>query len=377
VRGWEKKRIAFVHNRLLRYRLPLFRRLARVHDVTFIITNEDKATVSRVAKKYKLNMVRLGNIKVGEGYYNLTMGVTKAVAKAKPDVVIAADPSLPSSQLAYQAANLRHVPFILWWGEWEAQNSTVRRFGEPAIKKVVNGSHRLIAYGSRSRDFMLSYGVDEKKVFIAPNSSFSKPLPDVLMVDLKKKFGLGGRRVVLAVGRLLKVKGYPLLLDAWSRVIQKDPNLVLVIVGDGPERGSIERIIEGLNIEDHVRMMGAVPNQRLGPYYKAAEMLVMPSTRTGENTEAWGLVLNEAMVHSLPVVATDAVGAAHDLIRNGENGFMVPDNDSRALERAILEIVDNPRKVAKMGATSRSVITQGYTYERMAEGFFRAVQSLG
>ena len=116
---------------------------------------------------------------------------------------------------------------------------------------------------------------------------------------------------------------------------------------------------------------------QLRDLYAAADVLVVPSIPTRTFREPWGLVVNEAMNRELPVIASDAVGAAAGgLVRDGHNGLVVPAGDARALAGAIRRLAADAPLRARLGAAG-SADVQAYTHDAWAQGFSRALRSLG
>jgi glycosyltransferase involved in cell wall biosynthesis len=110
----------------------------------------------------------------------------------------------------------------------------------------------------------------------------------------------------------------------------------------------------------NVRFAGWVPRDDLPPLYAAADIFVLPS-----RSDQWGMVLNEAATAGLPLVATEAPGAAHDLIDNGVNGFRVPIGDAKQLHDALRRLVDDP-ELRESAAARSSELAAGFTPERWA-----------
>ena len=115
-------------------------------------------------------------------------------------------------------------------------------------------------------------------------------------------------KVILYLGRLEPVKGLSYLLDAFSKLC--DQGIVLVIVGTGFEEQALQEIVHERGLSERVRFVGYVPADEAITYYSIAWVYVLPSVTTPTSKELWGLVVNEAMNQGVPVVTTDAVGAA-------------------------------------------------------------------
>ncbi len=129
----------------------------------------------------------------------------------------------------------------------------------------------------------------------------------------------------------------------------QDPHLVLVLVGDGPER---ERL-ESLAMERAARVVfaGDMPWELIAEAYVAADVFALLSER-----ETWAVVVNEAAACGLPLVLSDRVGAAHDLLRDGENGYLVAAGDVEAAADALRRLAADPGERQRMGARSREIV---------------------
>ncbi|HEY1015220.1 MAG TPA: glycosyltransferase, partial [Herpetosiphonaceae bacterium] len=147
----------------------------------------------------------------------------------------------------------------------------------------------------------------------------------------------------------------------------------LVLVGAGGERGRLEALAAELGVAPAVRFAGYVPASQLRPFYALADLFVLPAITTAASKETWGLVVNEAFNQGVPVIGTDAVGAAAGgLLLHGVNGLVVPERDSEALALALAGLLERPAQRRALGAAARATIG-GWTNERMADGFLQAV----
>ena len=145
------------------------------------------------------------------------------------------------------------------------------------------------------------------------------------------------RPVVAFVGRLEEEKGVSYLLQASARL---DLPHSLVIAGRGPCLASLRDQAESLGIHDRVRFVGHLDQTELSELLHASDLLVLPSFATKRWREPWGMVVNEAMSCGLPVIATDAVGAAAGgLVVNNETGLVVPERNTAALAAALEDLI--------------------------------------
>ncbi|MDR0797760.1 MAG: glycosyltransferase family 4 protein, partial [Nitrososphaerota archaeon] len=160
-----------------------------------------------------------------------------------------------------------------------------------------------------------------------------KPLPKV-KEETRRKIGvLRDEKVVFTVRRLVYKNGIDTFIDAASIVIKKNPNVVFIVAGKGPDMASIHMQIESMGLEKNIKLAGFVADDDLPLFYNMADLFVLPS-KTGEGLP---LVALEAMACGLPVVATD-VGGISEILVNGF-GKLVPANNPEALAEAIVEFI--------------------------------------
>ena len=153
---------------------------------------------------------------------------------------------------------------------------------------------------------------------------------------------------LLYVGRLRKFKGVGVLLSALAKAkAGSDVALSLSLVGDGPDRATLERQCRQLGLTDAVRFHGWVDYARVAEHYERADGLVLPSF-----VEGMPNVVLEAMACGLPVVGTDVAGT-RELIRDGREGRLVPPRDAEALAAALLELAGDPARRLEMGRRGR------------------------
>lgn len=253
----------------------------------------------------------------------------------------------------------------------------------PAWKRVLRGPamtgfYRLfdacLAIGSRNADFYRAHGVDEERIFLVPytvdNRRFrtGATLDDAEKAAVRKALALPDPSVpvVLFVSKLSTGKHPFDLLEAFRIAKERvRTNGALAFVGDGAERARLE---ESVQDRDDVHLLGFRNQSELPQIYGACEAFVLPS----EN-EAWGLVLNEAMASGLPVIASDQVGAAADLVEEGGNGFVFPCGDIEALAERLERLLGDARRRQKMGCVSKRIIAE-WDFDRCVAGVHDALE---
>jgi glycosyltransferase involved in cell wall biosynthesis len=172
--------------------------------------------------------------------------------------------------------------------------------------------------------------------------------------------------VVLYCGQFIQRKGLRYLLEAYASIKMRHQDVALVMIGYGPERVLLLEQVERSGLSD-VHVVDHVELTEMPKMYAMADVFVLPSLE-----ETWGLVVNEAMACGLPVIVTDRAGASIDLVRQGENGYVIPAGDSAAIAECVTRLIEDPALAARMSDCSSERIQQ-FTPERAAHAFVDAV----
>ena len=173
--------------------------------------------------------------------------------------------------------------------------------------------------------------------------------------DLRDRFGLAGKRVILTVARLVDWKGHDLVLAALPAVLRQVPGTHYLIAGDGPYRQDLERLTVALGLQDCVTFAGFVPDAELPALYAAADLFVQPSREAGGNTaiEGFGITLVEAGACGLPVIG-GRTGGTGEAIADGDTGVLVDPYDPDALAAAMVRLLQDDAYARRLGEQARA-----------------------
>jgi phosphatidylinositol alpha-1,6-mannosyltransferase len=178
--------------------------------------------------------------------------------------------------------------------------------------------------------------------------------------DMRAAHGLEGRRVVLCVSRLVPIKNLPLLLQAIADLRRRSSDVVLVLVGEGPQQSALEAQARELGIADAVVFAGYTAQEQTPSWYRTANVFALSSDFDNSPN-----VVLEAMACGLPVVSTD-VGGLRDYIEPGPNGLLVPKGSRAELTAALQAMLDDPRRAAEIGRHNRAVALAKFSWPASA-----------
>lgn len=218
------------------------------------------------------------------------------------------------------------------------------------------------AYGKRSKEYLLSFGVPAKKITTRCQAA---ALPHSYNPGRALRNRLARRKddmppAFLFVGLLSFGKGIDVLIHAFSQIHRDHKSATLTIVGNGPMCDELKALAASLGVADAVIFSGAANIDQLAAYYLSASCLILPS-----RSEAWGLVVNEALSYGCPAIVSAHCGCAPDLIIEGKTGYVFQTNDADDLARKMLMAVEGMGSVEKV-ANNCIKLMQKFTPENAA-----------
>jgi len=283
---------------------------------------------------------------------------------------------------AIVAANALGIPVLLRAESWLADR--VRSPWKLALKSsffklLGKGIAAVLPIGTQNAAYWTHYFGTSVPQFLMPyavnNDYFARLADDAapLEQELRTELGLSAERpVILFASKLQQRKHADHLLEAYSSFIPDRPlpdRPYLVIVGDGEQRAQLESQAKQAGLED-VRFAGFRNQSELPRFFQLADVFVLPSRH-----EPWGLIVNEAMASSCPVIVSTDVGCHADLITNGVEGCVYPVGDIPALTQALREVFSSLDSPARMGAHARKRIST-WTYEQDIRGLREALNAI-
>jgi D-inositol-3-phosphate glycosyltransferase len=250
--------------------------------------------------------------------------------------------------------------------------------GEPELrinaeKKLVKDCHRIIASTEKDKgDLITYYDAAPEAISIIPcgvNLDLFRPIQ---RETARCHLGLNGESIIVFVGRIIPLKGIDNMLKAMAHLEGKQGIKLVVIGGDDHSQAEMERLknlSRTLRIDESVVFLGSVKQETLPFYYSAADLCVVPSY-----SESFGLVVLESLACGTPVVATK-VGCAESVIRYGETGYVVTDNDPRSLADKISRLLSTLNGKPDFVYSVRASVAQ-YSWSNISETILEEYRSV-
>lgn len=334
---------------------------AKKNRVTVFTTSKDRKETIEFQKNKLIKVHRYG---VSFDNYSLDLCYKPAFQETDFDIVhchTGGDPA-PLLGAYFLKIKKKNTPLIVTHhGDY---NLTRNPFNRLSKRLVVPFHRKLILKLLKKADviFSPSEHFAEKSPILSKFGKKVEVVPRAIKQDeykipmekkyCKKKLNLQDKKLILFMGKLKKHKGPHVLLKALKKVVRETSSITLVMAGEGELKEKLKRLSEKLGIRKYTRFPGYVKNLRKKMLLKASDLFVLPSFG-----ESFGFVVLEAMTFKTPVVASN-VGGIPELVKDEENGILVPPGDSRKLSVAILRLLTDEKLRAKLVKRAKETVKQ-------------------
>lgn len=279
---------------------------------------------------------------------------------------------LPNAPMAALVARHRGIPLVISLHGSDVFLATKVKPLGAAARWCFRQAGGITACSTNLMEGAFDLGADENKTELVPYGADVKVFhaDQAEVTQVRARFGIGpDEPMILAVGRLVYKKGFSFLVQAMRNVFPVDPRARLVIVGDGDLRGELTQQAAILGLDGRVIFVGSVPRPELPAYYAAADVVVVPSVHDAAgNVDGLPNVALEAMAAGKPVIASRVAGLPQ-VVHEGVNGLLVPEQDSDALASAILALACDPALRLRMGDASCAQIHESLNWDNVAGKF--------
>lgn len=242
-----------------------------------------------------------------------------------------------------------------------------------AMKRIGNSVDHLTYLGEFTRQAIsrsLSQKSIDSMVKIAPGIDTSHFSPQADATQRRTELGLESKKIIISVGRLVHRKGQDKLIQAFPTIVREIPSAHLLIVGEGPYRAHLEKLVEKLSLKANVTFVGRIFYNDLPSYLSASDVFVMPSRSRffGLEVEGLGIVYLEASACAIPVVA-GVSGGAPDAVQEGITGLCVDGTNIGQIAEAVIHICSDSKRATKMGLAGRNWVIEQWQWEIWSKQF--------
>ena len=343
--------------------------MARAKPGTIALASLESGAITRQARQLGLTVHALANHKADP---RLLFRLIRLIHQECYNVLDSQN--IQSKFWANLAAMVTRVSLISTLNSWYA-----KEHGKTSLKGRLYTSLELLSNQSldlyitvseKDRGALLAAGLPEEKIELIYNAV------DVNLSDirgdpgsLREKFDLPSNSVICtAVGRLVPVKGYDVLISAMQKVASQVPQLFCLIVGEGESKEELSAQIRQAGLEDRVRLLGYYDRDNAMSILKSSDLFVMPSLYEGTP-----IALLEAAALARPILAS-STGGIPELVQPQEHAFLVPPGDPEALAQGLLKLTLDREYATRLGQKAQQRIHQKFNLESQAKATWQAYQ---
>ena len=360
-------KILFYTNIPSPYRVAFFNELGKHCELTVVFetansTERDDAWKKFDFKNFKGIILKGIRTRVDAAF---CPGIIKYLRKGEYDQIVVTQLASLTAIWAAAYMRIRGIPYC-----YEGDGGFVGNIKgvKAAIKRFIIGNSKYCFSTSESFDeYCLAYGAKKEKLYRYPFTSIEEkdvlknPLTKDQKLVFRKELNMKEEKILLSVGQFIYRKGFDLLMEM-CRSMPK--SVGIYIVGGTPTEEYLE-LKEKWDLSQ-VHFVDFMKKDQLSRYYQAADAFVLPTRE-----DIWGLVVNEAMANGLPVISTERCAAALEMVRPGENGYIVPINDVGKLRKAVDHILDSDERRNTMAKNALKTVRENYTIENMTKEHIR------
>jgi phosphatidylinositol alpha-1,6-mannosyltransferase len=266
--------------------------------------------------------------------------------------------AFPASLFAWFLRRLYGTPYMVWVHGNDLLGPARYRLLALALRRSLRAAQAVITNSSYTARIVASFGIPAARIrVIAPVVDTRRFRPATGLPALRDRYRIRDRKVLLTVCRLVERKGVDMTLEALARAVAVRPDILYLIVGEGPQRSELESLAWNLGLRDHVVFCGAVSDEELPLHYHLASAFVMPSRYIEKegSVEGLGLVYLEAMASGVPVIAGRS-GGVPDIVRDDDTGLLVDPGSVTQLAAAILSLLTDDNLAERLAARALAFV---------------------
>lgn len=234
-----------------------------------------------------------------------------------------------------------------------------------AVSRKLKEKIKKIAPDQKSKVQILSMGVE---------IDYFRKLSAKNKQAVKRRLG-SNRKIVIFVGRLSAEKGIDCLIKAIAIVKKTIPSVLLLIIGEGPLKNDLVKQVDNAYLQGEVKFLGWLNHRKLPGYYGAADVFVSPTVATDWGSEGLGLTFIEALASGTTVIGTKAGGIV-EIIKDGENGILVPQRSPAKLAEAIIKVLKSPELKVRFQANTSRMIKENYDWSVVESKYKTAIENV-
>lgn len=247
------------------------------------------------------------------------------------------------------------------------------QWGFDALRRVaIQQATKLFPVSRFTAELLKDLGAAEETIVTVPNGTDPNRFRPMMVDDLKERHGISNRPIILSVGRLAPRKGFDTVIEALPQILHEFPKLCYVLVGDGPDRGRLEGLVQKEGLQGSVKFIGRVDWAELPKWHNVADVFVTPSRNAPPSVEGFGIVFLEANACGKPVIGA-RTGGIPDAVLDGETGLLVEADRPNELAAALHTLLSDHDYATRLGNFGRERVLESGTWDHVHKTLYQAM----
>jgi phosphatidyl-myo-inositol dimannoside synthase len=282
---------------------------------------------------------------------------------------------LPSGTVTYLVHKLFKIPYFVSLHGLDIINAQKKLRKKKLAQKILDRAQFITVNSECTKNLLknLVKNKDKIKIIYPGVSKKFTNLYDQKLEEIKNKYDLKNKKIILTTGRLVPRKNHQLVIDALKDLKEKIPNLVYLIIGNGPEKTNYELRITDYGLENKIKILDNIENDELPYFYKLSDIFVMVSKTSSDDIEGFGIVYLEAGIFSKPVIASKQGGSTEAVI-DGQTGILIPDN-LQILEKTIIKLLEKPELSKQLGHNAQQRIKEKFLWPDISKKLIELINN--
>jgi phosphatidylinositol alpha-1,6-mannosyltransferase len=297
----------------------------------------------------------------------------KLIKKHNVEILWAGD-LLPSGTIAYIIHKLFKIPYFVSLHGLDIINSQKHSRKRKLTNKILANAKFITVNSQCTKNLLKDLVEDQGKIkIIYPGVSekFSE-IDELKLKKIKNKYSLKNKKIILTTGRLINRKNQQLVIDAIKKLKEKIPNLIYLIIGNGPKKKDYELKIKAYGLENNVKILTNIENDKLPYFYKLSDIFVMVSKTTSDDIEGFGIVYLEAGIFAKPVIAS-AEGGSKEAVLENETGLLIKEDNLKTLKDDIIKLLEDKELANRLGNNAQIRIKKKFLWKDISKKLMKHI----
>lgn len=331
-------------------------------ETRVIAKDQHRAEVWDKNQKYGIKRVRTRALSLPR-WRPALLELRKSVKEFQPEIIVCGK-GLFEGRAARKIWHEKKIPYVVFTYAMEISTWLGTKKNKRELLRVLHDASRVVVINDVIKKILIKEGISEKKIVkFYPGVDDYYLEKDISSQKFSDTLGLGKKRIIVSVCRLIKRKGLDVLIRALPQVLEKIENAILVIIGDGPERKFLEKLADETGVSGNVRFLGKISRDDIRMIFQESELFALTPKNEKGDFEGFGIVYLDAAASGLCSVGSRSGGVPEAIIDN-KTGLLANENDPKDTADKITKILMDPEMRKLLATDAKKRVLDDFIWEK-------------